>query len=171
MALWIHPAPQQKEHKAPSHRSNLWPLREHGVIRAWATNSQKNSRSSNKDGWKTLTKFIKQLSEIYFCLERRARYMTCLVFWYISGTFGHTAFVSFGDTTLNSWRPGHVMCWSAEVPKAKLNIQLAVLGFSTTYLCKWCHRVSIKLLILKVERLCSTAAVDIFWHSQTNGVL
>lgn len=102
---------------------------------------------------------------------RRVRHMTCLVFWYISGTFGHTAFVSFGDTTLNSWSPGHVMCWSAEVPKAKLNIQLALLGFSTTYLCKWCHCVSIKLLILKVEQLCSTAAVDIFWHPQTNGVL
>lgn len=55
--------------------------------------------------------------------------MACLVYWYISGTFGHTAFVSFGDSTLNSRRPGHVMYWSAEVPEAKSNIQRDVLGF------------------------------------------
>lgn len=55
--------------------------------------------------------------------------MGCLVYWYISGTFGHTAFVSFGDSTLNSCSPGHVMCWSVEVPKAKSNIQRDVLGF------------------------------------------
>lgn len=55
--------------------------------------------------------------------------MACLVYWYISGTFGHTAFVSFGDSTLNSRSPGHVMYWSAEVPEAKSNIQRDVLGF------------------------------------------
>ena len=39
--------------------------------------------------------------------------MACLVYWYISGTFGHTAFVSFGDSTLNSRSRRHVMYWSA----------------------------------------------------------
>ena len=49
--------------------------------------------------------------------------------WYISGTFGHTAFVSFGDSTLNSRSPEHVMYWSAKVQEAKSNIQWDVPGF------------------------------------------
>lgn len=113
MALWIRPAPQQNEHKAPSHRSNLWPPRERRVIRAQATNSQENSRSSNKDGWKTETRFIKQSCWIYFCLWRRERDIWAVwCTWYISGTFGHPGFVSFGDSTLNSRRPG---TWDASV--------------------------------------------------------
>lgn len=83
------------------------------------------------DGWKTLTKFIKQFSEIYSCLESRARYMACLVSWYIPGTFGHAGFVSFGDCTLNSSSPGRVMCWSAGAATAKSNIQQDHLGCPT----------------------------------------
>lgn len=55
--------------------------------------------------------------------------MACLVYWCITGTFGHTAFVSFGDSTLNSRSSGHVMYWSAEVPQAKSNTQWDILGF------------------------------------------
>lgn len=131
--LRTRPAPRQKEHKAPSHRSNLWPLRERGVIRARATNSQKNSRSSNKDGWKTLTEFIKQFSEIYSCLEI---YGLVSIHWSITGTLGRAAFVSFGDSTLNSRSPGHVMYRSAEAAAAKSNIQRDVPGLSTTSSCK-----------------------------------
>lgn len=54
--------------------------------------------------------------------------MACLVYWYIFGTFGCTAFVSFGDSTLNSCRPD-VMYWSAEAPEAKSNIQKTLLDF------------------------------------------
>lgn len=72
---------------------------------------------------KPRAEFIKQLRKIYFCLERLARYMACLVYWCVSGTFGHTAFVSFGDSTLNSCSPGLVMCWLTESWEAKLNIQ------------------------------------------------
>lgn len=64
------PAPQQYEHKAPSHLSNLWPPWEMWMIRAQATNRQKNSRNSNKTHWKTQVKFIKQFNRINFCLER-----------------------------------------------------------------------------------------------------
>lgn len=55
--------------------------------------------------------------------------MACLVYWCVSGTFGRTAFVSFGDSTLNSRSPGHVMGWSVEVSEAKSNIQQDLLGF------------------------------------------
>ena len=36
----------------------------------------------------------------------------CLVYGYISGTFGHRAFVSFGVSTLNSRTRRHVMYWT-----------------------------------------------------------
>lgn len=55
--------------------------------------------------------------------------MACLVYWYISGTFGRRAFVSFGDSTLNSCSRGRVMCWLAEVREAKSNIQRDLPGF------------------------------------------
>lgn len=78
---------------------------------------------------KPFYQFIKQLSKIYFCLEEPARYMACLVYWYIFGTFGRSAFVSFGDSTLNSCSRGRVMCRLAEVREAKSNIQRDLPGF------------------------------------------
>lgn len=72
---------------------------------------------------KPRAEFIKQLRKIYFCLERPARYMACLVYWYVSGTFGRSAFVSFGDSTLNSCSWGHVMRWLTKAWEAKSNIQ------------------------------------------------
>lgn len=54
--------------------------------------------------------------------------MACLVYWYIFGTFGCTAFVSFGDSTLNSCRPD-VMYWSAEGARGQIKYTKDLVGF------------------------------------------
>lgn len=71
--------PRPQEYKAPSHCRNLWPPGEIWVIRAWPTNTQKNSRNSNNSEWKSWVKFIKQIREKSISVWRRRRYITCLV--------------------------------------------------------------------------------------------
>lgn len=103
------------------------------------------------DGWKTQTKFIKQFTEIYSCLESRARYMDCLVSWYIPGTFGHAGFVSFGDCTLNSCNQGRVMCWSARACHGQIKYTAGPSWTPNPCICVNDVTVSMKLFLLKVE--------------------
>lgn len=121
------------------------------MIRAQATNRQKNSRSSNKAHWKTWVKFIKQFDvKAHSCLERGAsaggRYIVCLVYGYISGTLGHQAFVSFGVSTLNSRTRRCVMYWTPpKLAVAKSNIQWEAPLFYTRYSRTRCHSIPVSL--------------------------
>lgn len=100
------PSSEQKEYKAPSHCCNLLPPWEMWAIRAWPTNTQKNSRNSNNSKWKSSVKFIKPIREKSISVWRRRRYIACLVYKESFGTFGYSVFVSFGISSLNSITKG-----------------------------------------------------------------
>lgn len=116
---------------------------------------------------KPWAEFIKKLRKIYFCLERPARYMACLVYWYVSGTFGRSAFVSFGDSTLNSCSWGHVMRWLTNAWDAKSNIQWEpswILNSILVWMMSLCvfEIISFKDQVFGLNRPCFTAVIGFY---------
>lgn len=77
-----------------------------------ATNGQKNSRNPNDLQLKNWIWIYSPIQQGQSAWGREGRYMTCLPYWFVFGTFHLvTTFVSFGVNTLNSTK-GHTMYYT-----------------------------------------------------------